>query len=1006
MLSAKYVDLSVLILIILASHLLLSSCSPQYTTQIPDQTTDTEYIEGNLGNQPNEDTDDEINKEGSSDGESSTEGEGSHDGELSEGENTENSFTSASIFDSRNVDYEGPVPTDGQEGSSERELIEPDVIRKWEHYLFVLNQFRGLTIADLNEKKVLSNLPIYGYPRDLYIKDNYALVLIGYTISHSIENDVIQKITGAKAIIVDISNLNNPQIISSILLPGDFIDSRIVGQILYAVTSDYYYQYISDTETSTSSDSTWTVESGSKCWITSIDLSNPSSPKVADETNFAGYGTIIQATNHSIYVCIPDWNTGNTSIIYIDISSPVGYLIQYPPIEVTGYISDKFKLDEWQNYLRVVSYSFWENRNTYISIFDVSNPANITICSKTLLPEAQGETLYATRFAENYLYLVTYLTIDPLFVVDLSNPNQPEVKGSLHIPGWSVYIEPMDNHQLIALGVDDQENQRRVKVSWFDASNPSNPTEVSTVSIGEGWTWSSAYSDVKAFTILDHYIIVPFTGWIENRYTEQLQFIKWQKEKNLLQPLGAVTLQGQALRTIKYANYFYSITTEYIHEITLSNEEQPILTGVDIPLAEYVADVLEVNNAKNMVEMISNTEKNLLIVKLKNNENKLLDTLTIKSDGYFLDAVKITEETLGIVLNEWRIAPNYESYFRIVLININTSENTFEDIPKLEVLKDEILPLTPLYYGNYFYYDTYPIRPLPYPYYWYYSNYVPNEFIFSTDNKLIVRGRAQNFDITLGDETPPSEGFAIVDISPDTKTYTIGLGFTNIVNLIESSGRIFLTTQKFIESKEPPLTSYYLSEVLLNPPYISQPINIPGVITSFSPSTDIYFLKDWQYSNLEGPPTEYYYPQYETWFRTIKINNGKVNILDSVNTKLNWAQFYNEISDYLLYLETENNLLTIHKHNISPEGNFVNYSKKSLGTSLWGDILYCTKPYAYLSIDSASIVILNLNEEEPPLQLSALIPLNSYPIKYRIGKENLYIISGFGGWSKINLQPN
>ncbi len=1009
MLPAKCVSLSAPILIIIAaSYILLTSCSTQYNPQIPNQTTDTEYIEGNSGNQPKEGTDDEINKEGLSDGENSIEGEGSHNGEPSEGEGEENSFTSASIFDFRNVDYETPLPTtDEQEGSSERELIEPDVIRKWENYLLVLNQFRGLTIVDLNEKKVLSNLPIYGYPRDLYIRDHYAIVLIGYTVSHFIENDVIQKITGAKAIIVDISNLNNPQIISSIFLPGDFVDSRIVGQILYAVTSDYYYQYISDTETFTSSDSTWTIESGSKCWITSIDLTNPSSPKVVDETDFPGFGTIIQATNHSIYVCIPDWNTENTSIIYIDISSSEGNLIQYPPIEVTGYISDKFKLDEWQNYLRVVSYSSWQSRNTYISIFDVSNPTNITLCSKTLLPEAQGETLYATRFAENYLYLVTYLTIDPLFVLDLSNPNQPEVKGSLHIPGWSVYIEPMDNHQLIALGVDDQENQRRVKVSWFDVSDPSNPTEVSTVSIGEGWTWSSAYSDVKAFTILDNYIIVPFTGWIENRYTEQLQFIKWQKEKNQLQPLGAVTLQGQALRTIKYTDYFYSITTEYIHEITLSNEEQPVLTGVDIPLAEYVADVIEVNNAKNIVEMISNTEKKLLIAKLKNNENKLLNTLTIKTDGYFLDAEKITEEKIGIVLNEWRIGANYESYFRTVLININTSENTSDDyIPKLEVLRDEILPLTPLYYGNYFYYDIYPVRPLPYPHYWYYSNYVPNEFIFSTNNKLIVRGRAQNFDITLGDETPPSEGFAIVDISPDTKTYTVGLGLTNIVNLVESSGRIFLTTQKFIESKEPPLTSYYLSEISLNPPNISQPINIPGVIASFSPSTDIYFLKDWQYTNLEGPHTEYYYPQYETWFRTIKIDNGKVNIIDSVNTKLSWAQFYNEISDYLLYLETENNLLTIHKYNISPQGNFVNYSKKSLGASLWGDILYCTKPYVYLTIDSASIVILNLNEEEFSLQFSALIPLNSYPIKYRIGKENLYIISGYGGWSKINIQPD
>ncbi len=970
---------NIILILVLAVILFSFSCIPQ-------QNPDPNNIEGVQEG--------ETSTEGPQEGQTEGEIEGQTEGTIEEA----TTFTSAVTYDPRNVDYGVPETTTDGEDTSERELIEPDVIRKWDNYLLVLNQFRGLTIVDLTDKMVLSNLPIHGYPRDLYIKDSYAVVLIGYTISHTIEDDVIIKTTGAKAIIVDITNLSEPKIISSISLPGDFIDSRVVGNILYAVTSDYYYEYVSNSEEPVSSDSTWSTQSGSQCWITSIDLNNPSSPEVVERVNFPGYGTIIQATNHSIYVCTSEWYSGNTLITYIDISNPYGEIIQYPAVEVPGYIADKFKLDEWQNYLRVVSNTWWENRNTFITVFDVSNPADITLCSQTLLPEAQGETLYATRFAENYLYLVTYLTIDPLFVVDLSNPYKPEVKGVLHVPGWSVHIEPAENHQLIALGVDDQNNQRRVKVSWFDVSDPSNPTEVSTVSIGEGWTWSSAYSDVKAFTILDDYIIVPFTGWSENYYREQLQFIKWQYEDRELLPLGAVNLNGQALRTIKHTDYFYSITTQYIHEIVLNSNEQPILTGVDIPLAEYVTDVIEINNANNLVEIVSDTEKGMFTLRLKNTQNEILDFIDIKTNGYFSDAVKITEDIIGIVLNECCGEPYYESYYRAILVKINEIDSS----PKIELIRDDKVPLTPLYYWGYLLYDFYPIRFRPYPYYWYYGDNVPNEFIFSAYNKLIIRGRADTYNITIGDEATPSEGFAIIDISPEQDITTVGLGFSNIVNMIESSGRIFLTTQKYLDSTNPPLTSYYLSEISLNPPKVTDPINVPGIITSINQSKGIYFLKDWQYINYENPSPEYYYPQYETWFRSIEIINGKVNILDSVNTKSTWAQFYHEISDYLLYLTTQDNLLTIRKYDISDEGKFKNYAEKILGSSIWGDIVHTEKPYAYISIDSTSIAILNLNSEEG-IQFADLIPLNSYPSKYRIGKDYIYIISGYGGWSKIGL---
>ncbi len=138
--------------------ILLTICicaCPKKPPNIPSESGDQQYIEGNL---------DEEDNEG-----------------IFEGEEVQ--FTSAGVLNNRNGEYGHTPTTDVSEGSEEggednkRELVEPDVYRRIDNYLFVLNQYRGLTIVDLNAKSVLSNVPIYGYPRDLYIVGNRAYPL-------------------------------------------------------------------------------------------------------------------------------------------------------------------------------------------------------------------------------------------------------------------------------------------------------------------------------------------------------------------------------------------------------------------------------------------------------------------------------------------------------------------------------------------------------------------------------------------------------------------------------------------------------------------------------------------------------------------------------------------------------------------------------------------------------------------------------------------------------------
>ena len=115
------------------------------------------------------------------------------------------------------------------------------------------------------------------------------------------------------------------------------------------------------------------------------------------------------------------------------------------------------------------------------------------------------------------VYIVTFETVDPLFVIDASNPSSPKVLGQLKIPGFSEYLHPYSENLIIGFGYDttthtntweDHTGQQYsedaivtagLKLSLFDVSDPVNPKEIDTLVLGEYGSYSEATYDPKAF---------------------------------------------------------------------------------------------------------------------------------------------------------------------------------------------------------------------------------------------------------------------------------------------------------------------------------------------------------------------------------------------------------------------------------------------------------------------------------------------------------------------------
>lgn len=139
----------------------------------------------------------------------------------------------------------------------------------------------------------------------------------------------------------------------------------------------------------------------------------------------------------------------------------------------------------------------------------------------------ENERIYAVRFMGERAYIVTFRQTDPLYTLDLSDPENPSIAGELKITGFSNYLHPIGDDYMIGLGREATEDGRitGLQVQLFDVSDDENPTRISqyVVDFGDGWAWSNADHDPHAFVWYPrrNLLSIPLTveNWTEAGYS-------------------------------------------------------------------------------------------------------------------------------------------------------------------------------------------------------------------------------------------------------------------------------------------------------------------------------------------------------------------------------------------------------------------------------------------------------------------------------------------------------
>ncbi len=319
----------------------------------------------------------------------------------------------------------------------------------------------------------------------------------------------------ARVTVYDISDRSSPSKERDLSVDGYHYDSRLIGEYLYFIITSGAYLDDDEVVLPVIRDGkTWCAVQAEDIWypnatrgwmnyytVTSVNIQDPES-QMSSETFLLDGGTTLYVSLDNMYIVGQRWWGEDSEITKIGISG--GSIVGRGNATVPGYVLNQFSMDEHEGYFRVATTSrSWrtgaEGNNVYVLDENMKTVGRL----ENLAP---GEEIYSARFMGDRCYLVTFKKVDPLFTIDLSDPEEPRVLGKLKIPGYSDYLHPYDENILIGVGKETEEAKegdfswyQGVKISLFDVSDVENPRELAKIEIGDRGTDSPALYDHHAF---------------------------------------------------------------------------------------------------------------------------------------------------------------------------------------------------------------------------------------------------------------------------------------------------------------------------------------------------------------------------------------------------------------------------------------------------------------------------------------------------------------------------
>lgn len=415
--------------------------------------------------------------------------------------------------------------------------------------------------------------------------------------------------------VYDISDRAAPRLARRYFQDGVYVSCRVVGDSLltisnYSIGTDFDHFTKEYVIPGVYADGTENKELVNACDIAVVNTAKPDSyvmvgkaslsdlAKAPETTALFGGGCEVYCTADTLYVYNTEynWDTAVTDMVWRSAVSAGDTKTTVLSFDITadkpafkakgtveGYLLNSWSLDAYDGYLRLAATKNDENV-VYVLDEQMEQVGEL----KGIAP---GEIIKSVRFMGNTAYVVTFVQTDPLFVIDLSDPTKPEIKGEVKLPGFSSYLHPVGEGLLIGVGSGGTEDgiDGSAKISLFDVSDPTAPVEADSIVIPDAWF----VSDYKAFVSVraDGSYLIPLDileiYQEDGLYTSVTGFTHYNGSIRIAVRDGKLVELNRYL-TVEKGEYFWSHCERalYIGDVVYNVSTAPDIVSFDLTSGE------------------------------------------------------------------------------------------------------------------------------------------------------------------------------------------------------------------------------------------------------------------------------------------------------------------------------------------------------------------------------------------------------------------------------------
>jgi hypothetical protein len=278
---------------------------------------------------------------------------------------------------------------------------------------------------------------------------------------------------------------------------------------------------------------------GSGLGTISVITLDPDDPAGFDTTAISADGSRVYASEDRLYVSTIengwDWDgrgaddSGRATDIHA--FSTEGESTAYVASgKVEGTVSSQWSFSEYDGDLRVASSlgGFWDPTETIVTVLEEDGDSLVPVGRVGGM--GIDEEVKSVRWFGDYAVVVTFRQIDPLYLLDLSDPTHPEVADELKVRGFSQYLHPIGDGILLGVGQVAARDNKGMQVSTFDLSDLRRLDQEGF----EDASFTAVATDARAFTYLpdQHLALFPTDGWRRGQHA-QLEVVAVGTDGNL-----------------------------------------------------------------------------------------------------------------------------------------------------------------------------------------------------------------------------------------------------------------------------------------------------------------------------------------------------------------------------------------------------------------------------------------------------------------------------------------